>query len=156
MTNLAYIGGDRTNVFSYVYSPSVVAQHRFNRYQDSLNTDPNFFFGPKAIPLYGAASFLYELFPSQAPDGNPSLLDMAAFYGTSDPDGNGQVHFTNTEHVPVNPNPTGPGWLARKDSYTITALVEQVLVLYTAQACPLWRQRWRRQLQCPQFQPIYL
>ena len=132
MTNLAYIGGDKTKVANYIYSPSVVAQHQFNRYQDSLNTNPNFFFGPKAIILYGAASFLYELFPSLGPAGTPSLLDMANFFGTSNPDANGQVHFTNTEQVPFNPNPSGPFWLARVDPYNLTALVEQVIVLYTA------------------------
>ena len=132
ITNLAYIGGDKSSVSNYVFSPSVVAQHQFNRYQDSLNTNPNFFFGPKAIILYGAASFLYEAFPSHGPDGSPTLLDQAAFFGTSNPDANGQVHFANTEHVPVNPNPLGPGWFARTDPYNLTALVEQVVVLYTA------------------------
>jgi len=131
MTNLAYIGGDKTKTNNYIYSPSVVAQHQFNRYQDSLNTNPNFFIGPKAILLYGAATFLYELFPSHDPDGSPSLLDQAAFYGTSNPDTNGQVHFTTTEHVPINPT-GGPGWFARTNQYNLTALVEQVIVLYTA------------------------
>lgn len=132
MTALAYNGGDRTDIInSYSYNQTVLAQHQFNRYQNSKATNPNFFFGPKAILLYGAASFVYELFPSHGPAGAPAFIDIGAFYGTSNPDVNDNVVFANTEHVPINPT-GGPGWFSRTDAYNISALVLQVVDLYTA------------------------
>ena len=129
LTALAYNGGLKTDVInSYSYNQTVLAQHQFNRYQNSLATNPNFFFGPKAILLYGAASFLYELFPSHGPAGAPAFIDIGAFYGTTNPDAEGVVTFNNTEHVPTG----GPGWFSRTDPYNISALVVQVLDLYTA------------------------
>ncbi|KAL9064901.1 MAG: hypothetical protein Q9161_008575 [Pseudevernia consocians] len=132
LTALAYNGGPKTDVFnSYSYNQSVVAQHQFNRYQNSKATNPNFFFGPKAVILYGAASFLYELFPSHGPDGPAGFIDIGAFYGATNPDANGNVVFNNTEHIPINPT-GGAGWFARTDAYNLTALVVQVIDLYTA------------------------
>lgn len=132
MTALAYNGGDKTDVInSYSYNQSVLAQHQFNRYQDSKAKNPNFYFGPKAILLYGAASFVYQLFPSHGPAGAPAFIDIGAFYGTTNPDANGNVVFNNTEHVPINPT-GGPGWFSRTDAYNISALLLQFVDLYTA------------------------
>ena len=133
MTDLAYNGGPTTDIVnSYSYNQSVLAQHQFNRYQESKATNPNFYFGPKAILLYGAASFLYELFPSHGIDGSPAFLDTGSFYGTTNPDVNGIVKFNNTEHVPVNPDPTGIQWFSRTNPYTIPDVVVQILTLYSA------------------------
>lgn len=132
MTALAYNGGTKTDIInSYSYNQTVLAQHQFNRYQNSKATNPNFFFGPKAIILYGAASFLYELFPSHGPDGAPAFIDIGAFYGTTNPDANGNIEFNNTEHIPINPT-GGPGWFSRTNAYNLSALVLQVVDLYTA------------------------
>ena len=133
MTNLAYKGGPKTDIVnSYSYNQSVVAQHQFNRYQESKATNPNFFFGPKSILLYGAASFLYELFPSHGPEGSPSFINTGSFYGTTNPDVNGIVKFNNTEHIPANPDPTAIQWFSRTDPYTIPDIVVQILGLYGA------------------------
>ena len=133
MTALAYLGGDKTAVLtSYSFNQSVLAQHQFNRYQDSKATNPNFFFGPKAILLYGAASFLYELFPSHGIDGAPLFFDIGSFYGTTNPDANGVTSFNNTEHIPINPVAGQPGWFSRTNPYTIPELLVQVVDLYTA------------------------
>lgn len=35
-----------------------LALYRYQRYNESLNTNGNFYFGPKSLLLYGAASFL--------------------------------------------------------------------------------------------------
>lgn len=109
-----------------------MAQHQFNRYQNSKATNPNFYFGPKSILLYGAASFLYELFPSHGPDGSPSFLNIGAFYGATNPDINGNVMFNDTEHIPVSSDGLGPGWFSRTEPYTIADAVPQILDLYAA------------------------
>ena len=132
LTNLAYTGGAKTNISNYSFNQKVVAQHQFNRYQNSKATNPNFFFGPKAILLYGAASFLYELFPSHGPDGPPNFIGIGDFYGSTLPDVNGIVKFANTEQIPVNPNPKGLGWFSRTKPYTIPDLLLQVVALYGA------------------------
>ena len=108
-----------------------MAQHQFNRYQNSKATNPNFFFGPKSILLYGAASFLYELFPSHGPDASPIFLDTGSFYGTTNPDVKGNVKFNNTEHIPINPDPLGLGWFSRTRPYNISDIVVQIVDLYT-------------------------
>lgn len=35
-----------------------IALYRYQRYQQSLHENGNFYFGPKSVLLYGAASFL--------------------------------------------------------------------------------------------------
>ena len=134
LTALAYNGGPKTGVAtSYSYNQSVLAQHQYNRYQNSKATNPNFFFGPKAILLYGAASFLYELFPSHGIDGSPNFVAIGSFYGVTNPDVNGKVRFNNTEHIPSNPAvPKGPQWNSTTNAYTIPLLLDQVIALYSA------------------------
>ena len=133
MTDLAYKGGPKNDVVnSYSYNQSVIAQHQFNRYQESKATNPNFFFGPKQAILYGAASFVYELFPSHGDAGPPSFINVGSFYGATNPDVNGIINFNNTEHIPVNPDPAGVQWFSRTDPYTIPDTVTQILALYTA------------------------
>lgn len=41
-----------------------LGEYRYQRYQQSLADNGNFFFGPGSLLLYGAATFLYELMPS--------------------------------------------------------------------------------------------
>ena len=133
MTNLAYKGGPKTDIVNgYTYNRSVIAQHQFNRYQASKATNPNFFFGPKSILLYGAASFVYQLFPSHGIDGPPAYMDIGSFYGATNPDVNGIVGFQNTEQVPVNPNPTGVQWFSRTNPYTVAEILVETVALYGA------------------------
>ncbi len=57
----------------------------------------NFYFGPKSILLYGAASFLYELFPTAG--GPPDLPTISSFFGASS-DGKGGFTFNGQEKIP--------------------------------------------------------
>ena len=52
------------------------------RYKQSVAENPNFYYGPKAVILYGAASFLFRLFPNFTGDvGPPTLHFIAGFFG---------------------------------------------------------------------------
>ena len=53
------------------------------RYDDSKARNPNFYFGPKAVLLYGAASFLFRLFPNfVSGDTAPAnLQNIGPFFG---------------------------------------------------------------------------
>ncbi|CAD6591759.1 MAG: hypothetical protein ASARMPREDX12_005409 [Alectoria sarmentosa] len=44
------------------------------RYKQSLAGNPNFYFGPKVVLIYGAASFLFRLFPNFSGDVGPPVL----------------------------------------------------------------------------------
>lgn len=98
-----------------------LALYRYQRYQQSLAENGNFYFGPLAILLFGAASFLYELFPSLGSAGNPDLATMESFFGAS-PDGSGGYTFNNAEQIPRN-------WYNRVSPYSnvTTEIVAQYL-----------------------------
>lgn len=57
-----------------------LANYRYERYQESLKHNGNFYFGPKSLLLFGAASFLYELFPSNGEKGTADPTTMAYFF----------------------------------------------------------------------------
>ena len=58
------------------------------RYKQSVAENPNFYYGPKVVLLYGAASFLFRLFPNFTGDVGPAPLHViAGFFGVQ-PSGN--------------------------------------------------------------------
>lgn len=85
-----------------------LAQYRLERYDESLFENPNFYFGPLSLLLYGAASFLYELFPS-GPNYIPDQATMDSFF--------------IEERLPAN-------WINRVEPYSNRLVVEQILAMY--------------------------
>ncbi|KAK0938693.1 hypothetical protein LTR29_009792 [Friedmanniomyces endolithicus] len=55
--------------------------YRKQRWHQSQVENPNFYFGPLALLLYGAASFLYELMPSGTHGYAPDLATISSFFG---------------------------------------------------------------------------
>ena len=52
------------------------------RYKQSIAENKNFYYGPKVVLLYGAASFLFRLFPNFTGDVGPPVLHfIAGFFG---------------------------------------------------------------------------
>lgn len=101
-----------------------LALYRYQRYQQSKADNGNFYYGPKTVLLDGAASFLYELFPSLGPAGDPDLPTISSFFGAEKtPDGGWQ--FNNKETIP-------PNWLNRREPYNIVATAAEVLAVYLA------------------------
>ena len=99
-----------------------LALYRYQRYQQSLAENGNFYFGPKEVLLFGAASFLYELFPSLGPAGKPDLPTISSFFGAQS-DGKGGYTFNNQEKIPAN-------WYNRKAPFTITDASVEVVAQY--------------------------
>lgn len=99
-----------------------LALYRYQRYQQSKADNGNFYLGPLAVLLIGAASFLYELFPSLGPAGSPDLATMESFFGAV-ADGSGGYTFNNAEKIP-------PNWYNRVSPYTITDTAIEVAALY--------------------------
>ncbi|KAL8838635.1 MAG: hypothetical protein Q9170_002081 [Blastenia crenularia] len=99
-----------------------LAKYRYQRYQQSKADNTNFYFGPKALLLYGAASFLYELFPSFGNAGTPDLATMGSFFG-AETDGSGGYKFNNKEQIP-------PNWYNRKTPYKIPDVATEIVAQY--------------------------
>ncbi|KAH9881315.1 hypothetical protein IAQ61_000038 [Plenodomus lingam] len=102
---------------------NALAAYRSQRYDESVATNDNFFFGPFSVLLYGAASFLYELFPSYGPEGVADLATMKSFFGAvedlSAPGGWRHV----AEQIPSN-------WFNRRSPYSHVNVTTQTLAMY--------------------------
>jgi len=98
-----------------------LALYRYQRYQQSISENGNFYYGPKALLLYGAASFLYELFPSFGPEGKPDLPTISSFFGAV-PNGKGGWNHI-PERIPQN-------WYNRRTSYSNLDVTAEILALY--------------------------
>lgn len=85
-----------------------LAVYRGERWDQSVQENPNFYFGPLSLLLFGAASFLYELFPS-GPNYIPDQATMDAFF--------------IREQLPNN-------WINRVDPYSNRKVTEQILAMY--------------------------
>ena len=105
-----------------------LALYRYQRYQQSLAENGNFYFGPKEVLLFGAASFLYELFPSFGPAGKPDLPTISSFFGAQS-DGRGGYTFNNQERIPEN-------WYNRKVPFTTTDAAAEVVAQYLEYPVP--------------------
>ncbi|KAH3916989.1 hypothetical protein HBH56_050320 [Parastagonospora nodorum] len=100
-----------------------LAAYRGKRYDESLATNGNFFFGPLSLLLYGAASFLYELFPSYGDKGVADLATMKSFFGAVE-DANAPGGWAHVpERIPEN-------WFSRVAPYTNNDVVQQILAMY--------------------------
>jgi len=99
-----------------------LALFRDQRYQQSKADNGNFYFGPKEVLLIGAATFLYELFPSLGPAGVPDLATISSFFGAQS-DGKGGYSFNNQERIPAD-------WYNRQVPYTIAEASAETVALY--------------------------
>ncbi|EME80673.1 uncharacterized protein MYCFIDRAFT_98841, partial [Pseudocercospora fijiensis CIRAD86] len=88
-----------------------IARYRKQRYDDSVAHNGNFYYGPKSLLLYGAASFLYELFPSKGELGTPDKQTMDYFF--------------KNEQLPQN-------WFSRVDPYSIPLVAAEIFKQYEA------------------------
>jgi hypothetical protein len=104
------------------YNRDGLAKYRYERYQQSLNDNPNFYFGPLSLLLFGASSFLYELMPSGTRGYAPDEYTISSFFGAEKQDG-GSYTFNNMEKIPDN-------WTNRIKPYTNTDVTIEILAQY--------------------------
>lgn len=98
-----------------------LSKFREERWIQSQAQNPNFFFGPLTLLLYGAASFLYELMPSGTRNYEPVLEDISAFFGTEQ-DANGNWVYIH-ERIP-------PNWTNRVEPYSNNDVTQEILNMY--------------------------
>lgn len=102
------------------YNREGLSKYRAQRYQQSLAENPNFFFGPLTLLLYGASSFLYELMPS-GPDYKPDKPTISSFFGAqAQADG---TYTFSAERIPAN-------WTNRVAPYTTADVTAEILAQY--------------------------
>ena len=94
------------------------------RYEQSKADNANFYFGPKSILLYGAASFLFELFPSLGIEGDPNIEIQKSFFGAKDV-GGGRFVFNNAEQIPDE-------WFNRRRAMTLVDVANDFVQMYGA------------------------
>lgn len=102
---------------------NALAAYRSQRYDESVQQNPNFFFGPLSVLLYGAASFLYELFPNFGPEGTPDLATMKSFFGAVEDSSapGGWRHIP--ERIPDN-------WFNRREPYSGGDVTREIAAMY--------------------------
>lgn len=103
------------------YNRDGLAKYRYQRYQQSLEDNPNFYFGPLSLLLFGASSFLYELMPS-GPDYLPDGPTISSFFGATN-NSDGTYNFNNQEKIPEN-------WYNRVTPYSNTDVTAEILYQY--------------------------
>lgn len=86
-----------------------LSKYRLQRWEQSQAENPNFFFGPLTLLLYGAASFLYELMPSGTRGYAPDLETISSFF--------------IDEKLPEN-------WTNRKTPYTNSDVTREIVAMY--------------------------
>lgn len=105
-----------------LYNRDNLAKYRLERYQQSLKDNPNFYFGPLSLLLYGASSFLYELMPNGNKNYVPDFETISSFFGAKD-NGDGTYSFTGEERIP-------PNWTNRVKPYSNTDVTTEILAQY--------------------------
>lgn len=96
--------------------------YKYQRYVQSRADNGHLYFGPISLFFYGAASFLYELFPSYGNEGTPDLDTIKSFYGVES-DGKGGFRSNGGERFP-------PNWYNRRTPYTIPQVAVEITALY--------------------------
>ncbi|KAF2755871.1 secreted chloroperoxidase [Pseudovirgaria hyperparasitica] len=114
--------GQMVNTTGGYFDAYGMAKVRYNRYVDSRTRNPQFSFGPLAIFTHGAASFVYEMFPSGTEDYRPTLANTAAFFGAKKERDGSWSHIP--ERIPDN-------WTTRATPYTFLDVAAQTFKLYT-------------------------
>ncbi|KAL3426484.1 hypothetical protein PVAG01_03275 [Phlyctema vagabunda] len=98
-----------------------LSEFRYQRYVQSRLDNPQLFFGPLGTFTFGAASFVYELFPSGTDEYQPNLQNTAAFFGAKQQSDGTWSHIP--ERIPDN-------WTSRATPYTLLDVALQILDMY--------------------------
>lgn len=140
-----------------------LSKYRQDRWEQSKAENPHFYFGAGSLLIYGAATFLYELFPSAESIGSGDEATMMSFFGANK-DANGNYYWNGGERLP-------PNWRPRIKAYDDIELSKQIVTMYllnvslvvqatddcidTSVACPFRRKHRQEQLHRNEYQQLY-
>lgn len=114
--------GMMTQTTGGTYDRDGLSKYRYERYQQSLAENSNFYFGPLSLLLFGAASFLYELMPSGTRDYAPDYDTISSFFGANKT-ADGSYVFNYQEKIPDN-------WTNRVEPYTNQLVGDEIIAQY--------------------------
>jgi hypothetical protein len=104
-----------------VYDVNGLGKYRAERWDQSQAENSNFFFGPKTLLIYGAASFLYEVYPSSKGTADQGTIE--SFFGTVPNPGSPGGFASIGERIP-------PNWFSRSEPYGLVDIAEQIVKMY--------------------------
>jgi len=99
-----------------------LGHYRADRWRQSKMENPNFYFGPLSLLLFGAASFLYELMPSGTRGYAPDLETISSFFNAVQQD-DGTWVAGEGEKIPDN-------WTNRVEPYSNSDVTREILAMY--------------------------
>ncbi|KAG8700390.1 hypothetical protein FRC09_005978 [Ceratobasidium sp. 395] len=103
-----------------LYDRQAMMAYTAERYRQSLADNGQFFYGPKAVILIGAATFLYELFPDHGIEGPPEFRWISSFFGArNDSSALGGFKYV-PERIPDD-------WHNRRQPYTLALVVAEIV-----------------------------
>jgi hypothetical protein len=98
-----------------LFDRDALSAYRSRRYDESLAENQNFYFGPKALLLYGASSFIYEAFPGA--QGKATIDKISSFFGAVPNSAGSYDHVP--ERIPEN-------WSNRRTAYGLREIGGQI------------------------------
>jgi hypothetical protein len=107
-----------------------MTKYRAQRYDQSLVENGQFHFGPRALLIYGAASFLYELMPSGTHGYTPDVATISSFFGAQ-PAAKGSPGNATGGYDFV-PERLPPKYKNRVAPYTLLDVSANILEMYLA------------------------
>lgn len=105
------------------FDRNALSAYRSQRYDESVQENDNFFFGPFSLLLFGASSFLYELFPSYGNQGTPDLATMKSFFGAVEDSSAAGGWRHVPERIPDN-------WYNRRSIYSTVDVITEIVAQY--------------------------
>lgn len=107
-----------------LFDIACMTQYRYDRYQDSLATNNNFYFGIKSLLLFGASAFVFRLMPNGTDP--PTLANTESFFGAYPRGGPYKNHAAGVgEMIP-------PNWVPRPTPYTLLDVAADIGTQYLA------------------------
>ncbi|KAK3314965.1 Chloroperoxidase [Apodospora peruviana] len=105
-----------------IFDVDGISKYRKERWLQCRAENPQFYFPILGIFQYGAASFVYELFPNGNEGYVPNLHNTASFFGAYKPP-NSNTYESVPERIP-------PNWVNRKTPYTLLDIAAQIAIMY--------------------------
>lgn len=105
------------------FNISGLSRYRHQRWYQSSAENPNFFFGPAGLLLYGDAAFLPELYADGQKDYKPDVETISTFFGAHQK-ADGTWFYGHNETIPK-------GWINRKEAYGLVDEVNAIVSMYS-------------------------
>lgn len=105
------------------FNISGLSRYRHQRWHESQQENPNFFFGPAGLLLYGDAAFLPEVYASGSRDYKPDVETISTFMGAHQHANDGKWLYGRDETFPAN-------YINRVQPYGVLDELNAILSMY--------------------------